>query len=120
MPELIKKLHFDENKPENHNIYIPSLSRNYVMVFDGEEWGLKDKNETIEDIFDDGRNFLVIKRDEFIEMLDEKYKNQLGKFERFDNQIDGVEIKKKEILNDIQMIMYNKRQMVIDTRKFIE
>jgi hypothetical protein len=117
VPELIKRLHFDENKPENHNIYIPSMSRNYVMVFDGDEWRLVDKDETVESIFDDGRDFLVIKRDEFEEILDEKYNKQIIKFDRFNSEIDKVKTKKKEILNDIKMILYNKRTIPLKTKK---
>jgi hypothetical protein len=116
VPELIKKIHFDNNKPENHNVYIPNLSQKYVMVYNGEEWGLHDREDAIENIFDDGRNFLVIKRNEFEEMLDDKFKTQLKKFDRFESQIDNVEIKKKELLDDIKLILYNKRSVPLNTR----
>jgi hypothetical protein len=117
VPELVKLLYFDENKPENHNIYIPSISRNYVMIYDGENWGLKDKEDTVENIFNDGRDFLVIKRDEFEDMLDEKYKKRLQKFDRFDNEIDVAEPKRNEILDDIKLILYNKKNMVLKTKQ---
>jgi hypothetical protein len=121
VPELIKAIHFNENKPENHNVYIPSMSRNYVMVYDGEDWGLKDKVDTIEDIFDDGRNFLIIKKDEISELLNGKYENEFKKFDRFNSQIDNTfaKEKKESILNDIKLILYNKKELPLTTKKKI-
>jgi hypothetical protein len=120
IPELVKKLHFDENRPEHHNVYMPRIDSNFVMVFDGEEWGLQDRDDTIEDIFDDGRNFLVIKRDEFNELLDDTYRRQLKKFDRFHTEIDDVVPKKGEIFGDIKLILYNKRNIPLKTKKMQE
>ena len=36
--ELTNVLHFDKNKPENHNIYIPNIKSKFIMIFDGEDW----------------------------------------------------------------------------------
>ena len=33
---LTKSLHFDKNRPENHNIYISNIKDNYVMMYDGD------------------------------------------------------------------------------------
>ena len=38
IPHLIEKVHFDINKPENHNIYISNLKNKYVMIYDGNKW----------------------------------------------------------------------------------
>ena len=46
--ELVKTLHFNKNYPENHNIYISNLRDNYVMVYDGKQWEVKNRKETIE------------------------------------------------------------------------
>jgi archaellum component FlaF (FlaF/FlaG flagellin family) len=34
VPELIKAIHFNKDKPENHNVYISNMRDKYVMVFD--------------------------------------------------------------------------------------
>jgi len=116
IPEFVKVLHFDENKPENHNIYIPNMSRNYVMIFDGEKWGLVDSVDTIENIFDDGRNFLAERKDAIEKMLSDKNRRVLVKFDRFDHDIDHFPGKKNEILNDIKLILYNNRDIPISNR----
>jgi hypothetical protein len=73
---------------------------------------LEDKKNTIEDMFCDGRDFLVIKCDDIKPLLNDKYLMKLKKFERFDNQIDSCPTKKSELIEDIKLILYNNRNMV--------
>jgi len=117
VPELVKLLHFDENKPENHNIYISNMRDNYVMVFDGDRWALRDRAETLENIFDDGRNFLVVQYNDMKASLNDKQRSVLRKFERFDHDIDHHDDKKNEIYNDIKLILYNGRELPLKVRK---
>jgi uncharacterized C2H2 Zn-finger protein len=114
VPELVKALHFNEDRPENHNIYISNMRDKYVMIYDGDKWGLKDKKETIESMFHNERDFLVIKYDDIQPLLDEKHVMKLNKFERFDKQIDFCQNKKSELIEDIKLILYNNRKMVLD------
>ena len=120
IPELLKVIHFDENKPENHNIYISNDRSSVVHIFDGEQWNAVDRNETIRNLFDDGRNFLLTKVEEFNERekpLTDRAKKMVLKFERFDNDIDEYPIKKKEILAAIRNMLYNNKDLAIDARK---
>ena len=41
---LIEKVHFNNNKPENMNIYISSIKGNYVMVYKNQQWQILDSN----------------------------------------------------------------------------
>jgi hypothetical protein len=122
VPELVKCLHFNENRPENHNIYISNMRDKFVMVYDGDKWGLQDKNETIENIFDDGRDFLIIKHDEFKPKLDDKQIKVLKKFDRFEMLIDTnrCKKKKKKILDEIKLLMYNNKDLIIKSKNLIE
>ena len=46
---LIEKVHFDVNKPQNHNIYISNLKNKYIMIYDGNKWECKDReNQNID------------------------------------------------------------------------
>ncbi len=119
IPELVKALHFNENRPENHNIYISNMRDNYVMVYDGDKWTLRDRTETMENIFDDGRDFLVVKLNDIKDMLNDRQKCCIKKFERFDHDIDYHEKKKVEILNDIKLILYNNKDIPLQTRKIV-
>jgi len=107
VPEFVKVLHFDENRPENHNIFIPNMRDGYIMIFDGEKWNLVDRIDTIENLFDDGRNFLAEKKDKLKEILNDKNKRVLIKFDRFNKDIDDYPSKKNEILTDIKLLLDN-------------
>ena len=50
VPEMIKRLHYDERHPENHNLFIPNKRINQVKVFNGVTWETKEKNVTIEEL----------------------------------------------------------------------
>jgi hypothetical protein len=115
VPELIKAIHFNEEHPENHNIYISNMRDKYVMVYDGDKWILEDKKNTIDDMFHDGRDLLVIKCNDIKQLLDDKYLMKLKKFERFDKQIDLNSDKKLELIEDIKLMLYNNRNMVLDS-----
>ena len=38
VPELVRRIHFDEKTPENHNVYISNLRGKYVLMHDGKKW----------------------------------------------------------------------------------
>ena len=52
IPNLIKKIHFDPKRPENHNIYISNIKNKYVMIYDRDKWILHNQDETIDDLID--------------------------------------------------------------------
>jgi len=45
---LVKMIHFDENTPENHNVYIPNINGSYATVFNGNIWSLENKKDIID------------------------------------------------------------------------
>ena len=53
VPYLIKMIHLDPKKPENHNVYISNLKNGYIMVYNGENWDTLSREEVIEDIIND-------------------------------------------------------------------
>jgi hypothetical protein len=107
VPELVKAIHFNKKRPENHNIYISNMRDSYVMVYDGERWSLKDRNETINNMFDEGRNFLVFRHEDMKKKYNDKHKKMVRKFNRFNYEIDHCLQKKMQILKDIKLILYN-------------
>jgi hypothetical protein len=48
IPEMVKLIHFDIEHPENQNIAIPNKKLPQVKVFNGDNWSIQDKNETID------------------------------------------------------------------------
>ena len=107
-----KKIHFDENKPENHNIYISNLRDNYAMLFDGNNWVLSNRKEIIDDMYDSKRDILSDKFDEILENLPD---HAIKKFKRFlhDEQDNKISQKIKE---EIKLILYNNKHIPEKTK----
>lgn len=121
VPALLKAIHFDKDTPENHNIYAGSHKQNVVDIYNGEKWVKANRKETIHNLFDDGRNFLLNKVEEFNDiLLSDVAKKMVNKFEYFDNDIDDYPIKKRDILNEISLLLYNERDIIEKTRKIIK
>lgn len=123
VPELLKLINFDKEKPENHNMYISNLKSDNVHVFDGEKWKSVNRTETIDNLFDDGRNFLLNKVEELNERnppLGDITKNLVIKFERCNDEIDELPDKKREVFKCIRDLLYNERKMIQNSKKFHE
>jgi hypothetical protein len=120
VPELVKMIHFDKNKPENHNLYISNDRSGLVIKYDGEKWITVDRMEAIRDLFDDGRNFLVNKLEELRESdppIGERGQKMMNKFDCFDHDIDAYPEKKKEIYKELRCLLYNYGNMAAEKRK---
>ena len=116
VPALVEYVHFNKNQPQNHNIYISNMQNNYVLVYDGVDWNLKERNDILQQLTEDKIDILSEKFDELVERLDEP---TIKKFRRFLNQKDDNEIIVR-IKNDLKLIMYNKRKMAEKTRELLE
>ena len=102
---LVEYIHMNENKPENQNIHISNMRDNYVLIFDGIKWCLKERDDVMQEMIENKTDILTDKFEELIKTLDE---STIKKFKRFldekdeDNVIDQI---KKEL----KMILYNKK-----------
>ena len=61
---LVRKIHFNEEHPENKNVKITNKKQPYAKVYNGDKWLLKDKKETISDLVENKMNLLDSKFDE--------------------------------------------------------
>jgi hypothetical protein len=52
IPKMIEAIHFNDEKPENKNIFLPNKKENLVKVREGDKWVYKNKNETISHLVD--------------------------------------------------------------------
>ena len=109
----IKDVHFSPDKPENHNICIPQLNSNNIVVYKNGQWNAQKKEETI--------HKLLTKK---ITLLD----NKCNIFED-NNEIDDTIIyahneciasyfdennkeNKEKICKDVELLLYNNREQV--------
>ena len=109
IPALIELIHFNENKPENKNVFMSNIKSKYVNVYDGKQWNLMNKYELIDDIYD---NKCII----IIDKFDDMKKEILNKttIELFSKFIDKHETKmmKKNMADKIQLLLYNNRNLI--------
>ena len=114
--EFIKIIHFNKDKPEYHNIYLPNWrDKSNILVFDGSKWNLEDKDEILNDLKDKGVAYIQTKYDE-LDIYDKKNTMIIKKIKRFLESYDEDE--KSNILNkDLLLILYNNRELIEKTRK---
>ena len=48
IPEMVKKLHFNKEHPENHNLKLPNKKFSHMKTFAGEQWKTQHKKDVIE------------------------------------------------------------------------
>ena len=104
---LVEYIHFNKTKPENNNMYISNMRDKHIIVFDGEDWQLRHREDILKDLIDDKTAMLSCKFDELEEKISEPTKR---KFERFIDNSDGNETI-SNMKNDLQLILYNNRKM---------
>jgi len=110
VPYMIKKLHFDPKKPENHNIYISNMKNSYITMWDGKKWNIKDRSEIIDDILEDNTNILEDKIEDWANK-GRKYPLIMKKFNRYIERRENDAILNK-IKQEIKFILFNNRKMV--------
>jgi hypothetical protein len=115
VPNFVEHVHFNRNKPENHNIYISNIRTNYVLVYDGEDWKLKEKDDALQQLIDEKTETLSNKFDVLIDKLDE---HTIRKFRRFLDQRDENEVI-SNIKNDLKLLLYNNRRIPERTKELI-
>lgn len=118
IPEYVRTLHFDENVPENHNIYMPNWrDKSKVLTYDGHNWNLEDSVSKIDDLKSKGIDFI----EKYYDDLDPNNKKDavaLKKIDRFLESYKNDDKEKMAILhNEILLILYNNRKVTEKTRK---
>ena len=110
VPHLIKMIHFDPKKPENHNIYISNLKNGYVMAYDGDKWETRNREEVITDIIDDKQGLIEERIENWIED-GTKYPAIMKKFERYLEKKENNSVIDK-IKEEIKLMLFNNRNLI--------
>lgn len=119
VPAFLEKLHFDKNKPENHNVYISNMRDDHILVYDGEKWKLVDRDDMLQTIYDDKANILITKFKDMGVGLDENTIRMFNRFKKmYENEDDETAIKR--IKKEMKSVMYNNREMVQKTKRIKE
>ena len=115
VPHLIRKIHFNPKKPENHNIYISNLKNSYVMIYMNNKWKVKNRDETISRVIDDKQIILEKKIQEWVQS-GKQYPKVMAKFSRYIEKREENDVI-NAIKEDIKLMLYNNRNMIIENNK---
>tara|TARA_Y100000996_G_C22487971_1_gene628975 strand:+ start:364 stop:1188 length:825 start_codon:yes stop_codon:yes gene_type:complete len=108
VPNLVKKIHFDPDYPENSNIKITNKKMPYASIRINNKWELTDKENFIIKLMEDKYNILEKIYEEIEPKLDNKSKKLMNEFK-----------KKYELLDEtiIQNIKKHTELMVLNHSK---
>ena len=118
VPHLIKRIHFNPKKPENHNVYISNLKNSYIMIYMNNKWKVKNRDETILRMIDDKQILLEKKIQEWVEG-GIQYPKLMAKFSRYIEKREDNDVI-NAIKEDIKLMLYNNRNMVIESKKLLK
>ena len=96
-------MHFDPEKPENHNVVISSMNNKYIKLHDGQNreaepwrgWNLRDREETVEDLFADAEDLLETKLESWQEEENPKSEKASRKYQIYLEVKEKAELYKK-------------------------
>ena len=116
--ELTDRIHFNSQLPEFQNVYIPDIKNKHAMVFD-KVWELKNTDEVISNIYDTKSDYIKDNEDVFINHLSVGEKLVYQRWVLADRNRDTAEYKAyiNSMHDKIKLLLYNKRNMVIETKK---
>jgi hypothetical protein len=107
VPRLIEKIHFDPEHPENHNIYINNIKNKMALTYDGKQWNLQNRDQTIDKLITDHEYIM----EEWLENGEDNFPKAKKKFDKYIGikDQDGVV---NEIKEEIKLLLYNNRNII--------
>lgn len=116
VPKLVEFVHFSNSNPKHHNVYISNMRDTYATIFNGKIWILHDRQDIINQLYDDKRLFLEDKFKELHEKLDHVTKKKFNRFIKTNDEFVSNNVKE-----DIKLLLYNKKYVPMKTKtQFIE
>jgi hypothetical protein len=114
--KLTEAVHFNPNFPEYHNVYISNMKDKYAMMHDGKQWTLTTKDDLISKIYEDKKNYIEENLEAFVQSLHPSRKRALERW----LDTDDEDAKVKEIKENIKLLLYNSKNMIIETKESIK
>jgi len=114
VPQLIKMIHLNPKKPENHNIYISNLKNGYIMVYNGANWDTLNRDDIIDEMINDKECLIQDKIEDWIE-TGVQYPTIMRKFERYLEKKEKNKVLNK-IKEEIRLMLYNNKNLVINEK----
>jgi hypothetical protein len=107
--EMIKLVHFNKEKPENHNIYKPNFKDKYVKYFNDSIWKMGDAKKIITELYMSKMDIAEEKFEELKPYLSELTQDR---FQLFLDNREEAEVM-TEIIKKIGEMLYNEKSVVL-------
>ena len=131
MKNLIIAKHYDNKHPENHNLYISDLQRKKIVVYTGEIWEICNKDEIFTKLQKNNIPHITAWHKEYKDNLTEQANKEIITLLKsidkngeliYENRLHGGmnRIMFDEYQEDIELVLYNYRDVVKNTIKMIE
>jgi hypothetical protein len=104
IPAMLKKIHFNREHPENHNICITNFKNSLGFVHNGEKWETILKKELINKIMDHNE---ILLNDWVNEKDNEEYNEKMNDFVKSKDDREAL----NNIKQEIKKTVYNNRGM---------
>ena len=85
------------------------------MMFDGKDWNLMMKDELINKIYDDKKNYIEENLNEFLDSLTLSRKKALERWLALDDEDDKI----NKVKGEIKLLLYNKRNLILDKQEYL-
>lgn len=105
IPKMIKKIHFNDNYPENKNIRMLNKKDNKLQIIENGKWTYVDKVDTIDTLVGD-KNYQL---DDFYEKNKNNFTDrQKGRYNKFQDKLSENDKQvNAEIVKDTDLIFWN-------------
>jgi uncharacterized C2H2 Zn-finger protein len=115
IPELLKLIHCNDDRPEFMNVYIKNFKDEYMFTFDGKDWGVEKKDDVLANMIENKKNFLESKMND---MSEELPKYAITMFQKFLERSDNDEVI-ANIKDELKNMFYKNRKHVTKNPKQI-
>ena len=105
IPAFIMLKHFDKSAPQNRNVYIADLKSKYALTYDGNKWNITDRNDLLDEMYNENLYYLEGKYEENYEDLDDTTATKFRTF--LDSKDDDSTV--KMVKDNIRKMLYNER-----------
>ena len=105
VPELIKKIHFDPEHPENHNIKLTNKKLNYAEIVKDNKWITTNKKKVIDDVIQNSYNILDNSYTDNKDSMSDKQQERFDNFqEKYENEDESLHRSMKE---EVDLVLIN-------------
>ena len=116
IPHMIKLLHCNKYKPENHNVCLNNIKSNYISIYNGNKWDYEMQFELIDMMAEDCINMIEDRIAEWDDVFYKKNKSIIDKFPHFQYKYYDSKYVKKRVHEETKLKLFNNRDLIMKTK----